>query len=224
MNDNNPIVQNYQEVQAIIEKTCLSINRSVATVRLIVVSKFQPAEKICSLLKAGQRDFAESRIEEVEKKWLPLIRKYPDIRLHFIGTIQSRKIRKIVQYCDYIHSLDRTETARKIAEEISCQQRKVVCLIQINIGDEDQKSGVSVADFPEFLKQCRQVFQLPVCGIMCLPPFDRDPLSYFNTMQQLLLKNNLVELSMGMSHDFSTAILCGATMIRVGTRILGDRT
>ena len=220
MKMNNAIQQHYQEVQTEILKTCQETGRDAQTVKLVVVSKSQDAEKIRCLLKAGQRDFGENRIEEIEKKWSALLIDYPDVKLHFIGVIQSRKVRNIVKYCQYIHSIDRLEIAEKIARECRLQNKITNCLIQVNIGAEPQKAGIPIEQLPTFLTECNQHIQLPIAGIMCIPPINQDPAAYFRLMQKLRLEYRLKELSMGMSDDYVEAISNGATMIRVGSKIL----
>lgn len=215
------IQHNYLQVKTAIKQTSMQLVSS--DVKLLVVSKFQSAEKIRWLLEAGQRDFGESRIEEVEDKWEPLLMDYPETKLHFIGPIQSKKIRKIVKYTDYIHSVDRLEVAEKIAKESQTQNKSIKCFIQINIGAEAQKAGIAIEKFPAFFEECKSRIKLLVVGIMCIPPIDKDPIPYFRSMRNLQLNHGLKELSMGMSNDYKEAINCGATIIRVGSKILGSR-
>lgn len=217
------ILQQYQTVRADISQTCLKLKRDRQQIKLVVVSKFQPAQKIRWLLEAGQRDFGENRIEEVEEKWGALLADYPDTKLHFIGSIQSRKVRSIVKYADYIHSLDRLEIAEKIAKECIEQGKQPVCLIQVNIGCEAQKSGITATEFSKFLEKCNAINGLRIRGVMCIPPADEPPSPYFKLMQQIQIKHGLQELSMGMSNDYIDALAYGSTMVRVGSKILGSR-
>lgn len=217
------ILQRYQQVQDQIVESCRQACRKPDEIKLIVISKFKPVSGIRSLLDAGQVEFGESRVEEIEEKWLPLLTQYPDIKLHFIGKLQSRKIRQIVSYCQMIHSLDRIELAQKIANESFNQNKIVKCLIQINTGAEVQKAGISPNDFPDFLQACKSINHLLIEGIMCIPPMGQDPLPHFRLMQKIKLEFALKELSMGMSDDYLDAIASGATMLRIGKNILGAR-
>lgn len=220
--ERDEILQNYLDVKNKIAQTCIKSER-LNTVKLIVISKFQSADKIRGLLEAGQRDFGESRVEEIKKKWPALLMDYPDAKLHFIGPIQSRKVRDIVKYADYVHSVDRLDIAEHIARESQVQHKITECLIQVNVGAEPQKSGIEVAQFPTLLMKCRGFNTLSVRGAMCIPPVNQNPTQYFMLMRNLQVNHDLKELSMGMSSDYSEAITCGATMIRVGSKIMGSR-
>jgi len=224
MMDKELLLKNYAEVQSQIIQTSHVAQRHPDEIKLIVVSKFQPETKIHWLLDAGQRQFAESRIEEIEQKWPSLLMQYPDVVLHYIGQIQSRKIKNIIKYCHYIHSLDRLEIAEKIAVESIRQQRSPICLVQINTGAEHQKNGISPEAFPDFYSACKNITALNIQGIMCIPPVHENPLPHFALMQKIKNSFSLAELSMGMSSDYREAILHGATMLRIGTRIMGERT
>lgn len=213
------VLKNYVQVKDNVSELCKNTKRFSADVRLVVVSKCQSIDAIRILLEAGHSDFAENRIEEVKEKWPTLLLEYPNTKLHFIGSIQSRKVRDIVTYSDYIHSLDRIEIAQRIAQEMQIQGKALECLIQVNIGSEAQKSGILAAQFPTFLEDCKHRAKLPIIGAMCLPPAHQNPMPYFQEMQALQVKYHLRELSMGMSSDYAQAIACGATMIRVGTGI-----
>jgi len=217
------LLHHYKEIKDQIEKACSTSKRNSHEVKLVVISKFQPETKIRWLLEAGHREFGESRVEELQKKWEPLLPIYPDIRLHYIGKIQSRKIRHIVRYCHIVHSLDRIDIAKIIASECIKQNKFIECLIQINTGAESQKSGIDPYYFPIFLQECRMIRQLIIQGIMCIPPANQDPLPHFHLMQNLKNNFGLNELSMGMSNDYIDAIQCGATMLRIGTKIMGYR-
>lgn len=218
------LLAQYEEVKNQIMQTCLAIHRHYHEVKLVIITKFQPEEKIRWLLEAGHREFGESRTEEMQEKWSSLLLAYPDVKLHYIGQIQSRKIWHIVKYCHVVHSLDRIEIAEKIAHECSMQNKYLECLIQINTGAESQKGGVDPAEFPTFLHKCEVINGLIIKGIMCIPPLNQNPIPHFHSMQQLKTDSNLNELSMGMSKDYIEAITCGATMLRIGTKIMGSRS
>lgn len=219
----NEIVQNYHSVKDDISselKQCPGDNNSL---QLMVVSKFHGVERIRPLLLEGHRIFGESRLDEAREKWIDLAREFTDIKLHYIGALQSRKIKEIVKIFDVIQSLDKEEAAARIAREMQSQERKIDCLIQINIGREPQKSGVLPENFEYLFYQCINKYNLNVSGIMCIPPAGEDPSTYFMEMKNIKDKYRLAELSIGMSSDYLSAIKHGSTMVRVGAKILGER-
>ena len=191
--------------------------------KIVAVSKFQPVDKIEQLLELGHRDFAESRLEEASKKWPSLIEIYPDVNLHYIGKIQSRKVKKIVDLFDIIHTIDRLEIARKISKYQLEKNKYRKYFIQVNIGNEVNKSGCNSQDLPALYKTCSNDLNINIVGLMCIPPNILDPSSYFLEMQYLKKNLNLKELSMGMSQDYSIAIKNGATTLRIGRAIFGER-
>ncbi len=217
--------------EASVEKRYLEVDADVRRLgsernsipKLVVVSKFHGVEMIRPLLKAGHRVFGESRVNEAREKWRGLREEYPDVDMHFIGRIQSRRIREIVELFDTIQSVDRVDVAASIARESSRLGRRIECLIQVNIGREPQKSGVLPENIDTLYRRCVEDLQLHVRGFMCIPPSSVDPSMYFRAMHELKAIYGLPELSMGMSRDYHLAVNCGATMIRVGERILGCR-
>lgn len=223
VNEEVLLLQRYEAIKLDIKHACQHARRADDSVRLVIVSKHQPEDRIKWLIQAGQREFGENRAEEILSKWQALLQEYPEIKLHFIGQIQSRKIPAIVRFSSMVHSLDRISIAEKIASECSRQNRKLECLIQINTGAEPQKGGIDPALLPEFLKECSAMEPLMIKGIMCLPPVNEDAISHFQLMQKLKTEFNLTEASMGMSDDFDKAIACGATILRIGRRIMGER-
>jgi pyridoxal phosphate enzyme (YggS family) len=190
--------------------------------QLIAVSKFQPVEAIEAAIKAGQVDFGENHVQEMKAKWPALKKLYPQVRLHFIGHLQTNKAEEVVALADVIHSLDRPKLADALAKAFHKQGRQLPCYIQVNIGEEPQKGGVAPAELDSFLAYCGTTCNLPVEGLMCIPPEGESPAPYFALMHQLGKRYQL-KLSMGMSGDFEEAIAFGADWVRVGTAIFGAR-
>lgn len=210
------------DVNAEIEKACSIARRKVEEVTLIAVSKTHPAEHIAPLIAAGQRVFGENRVQEAEEKWPGLREQTPGIELHLIGQLQSNKAEEAAALFDYIHSLDRPSLVKALAKAFDKTGRQVPCFVQVNIGAEDQKGGCAIADLPALLDKARGA-DIPLAGLMCVPPFGIEPAPYFSLMAKLADDNGLAGRSMGMSGDFSTAIMLGATHIRVGTALFGER-
>lgn len=193
-----------------------------AIVQLVAVSKMQPLEKIKAALAAGQRVFGENRVQEAQGRWVDLKKQYPDIILHLIGPLQTNKVRDAVALFDVIETIDRADLARLVGREIKKQGRRLLCLIQVNTGDEEQKAGVVPQDLPELLALCRAE-GLQIEGLMCIPPAAEPPALHFAFLRQLAVEHHLPHLSMGMSSDYEKAIPLGATYVRVGTAVFGDR-
>lgn len=190
---------------------------------LIAVSKTFDADAIRPLLDAGQRMFGENRVQEARAKWPELKADYPDVELHLIGPLQSNKTREAVEFFDAIHSLDRTKLAHALADEIARTGKSPTLFIQVNTGEEPQKAGVAPQEAREFIHLCRDELKLPVKGLMCIPPADEAPAPHFALLQKLAREHDLPLLSMGMSADFETAIKFGATHVRVGSALFGER-
>ncbi len=198
-------------------------NRQIDEVELIAVSKKKSVEEIESVIKFGQLSFGENQIQEVESKWISLKRDHPQIKLHFIGGIQSRKVKSIYQHCDVIHSIDRMKLVELFNKLENENQVAKDYFIQINIGDEAQKSGVKLSEADDFISKCIVNYNLNIIGLMCLPPLNEDPKKYFIKLKNMAQKHNFASLSMGMSSDYDVAIESGATHIRIGTQIFGPR-
>lgn len=190
---------------------------------LVAASKDQAPDKILPLLERGVEAYGENRIQEAAAKWPELRRRYPGVRLHLIGALQSNKAAEAVGLFDVIETVDREKIALALDGEMKRQQRFPKCLIQVNIGKEPQKSGVMPGHLETFLKFCREKTSLPICGLMCVPPAHQPPAPYFALLQTLGKRHGLEELSMGMSGDFETAIALGATEVRIGTALFGQR-
>jgi pyridoxal phosphate enzyme (YggS family) len=208
------------EVRGAIAKSARLASRDPGDVTLIAVSKTHPAEAILPLIAAGQCDFGENRVQEAQAKWPAL--KRPDIRLHLIGGLQSNKAGDAVALFDAIHSVDRPSLVEALGREMEKQKRRPDCFLQVNIGDEPQKGGCPVAELPSLIEQAREA-GLPVVGLMCIPPADVEAAPYFALLARLARRHGVSGLSMGMSGDYETAVMVGASHVRVGTALFGAR-
>ncbi|WP_301750784.1 YggS family pyridoxal phosphate-dependent enzyme [uncultured Erythrobacter sp.] len=210
------------DVRANIAKVCKPARRDPADVTLIAVSKTHDAPEIQPLIDAGQRLFGENRVQEAQSKWPALRDGHPDIELHLIGQLQSNKAEEAVALFDVIHSLDRPSLLTALAKAMDKVGRRVPCFVQVNIGDEAQKGGCPIADLPAFLASARAA-DVPLAGLMCIPPADTEAAPFFALLAKLAADHGLTGLSMGMSGDYETAVMLGATHIRVGTALFGSR-
>jgi pyridoxal phosphate enzyme (YggS family) len=191
-------------------------------VTLVAVSKTHPAERIRLLLDAGHRKFGENRVQEAAEKWPALRRAFPDVELHLIGQLQSNKAEEAVQLFDCIHSLDRISLVTALAKAMDKAARRVPCFVQVNIGAEEQKGGCEIAALPDFLREARAA-GVEVIGLMCIPPAEIEPAPFFALLDKLAADHGLPGRSMGMSDDFETAVMLGATHVRVGSALFGAR-
>lgn len=210
------------QIRARIASACHQQGRDPATVTLIAVSKVQPLDRVVAVLAAGQRVFGENYVQEATAKWPPLRATYPDIRLHMIGPLQGNKVKAALDLFDAIHSLDRPSLAERLARLVQARGAAPELFVQVNIGDEDQKAGVPTAEADAFIARCRAL-DLPLAGVMCIPPDGVDAAPYFAHTAAIAARNGLSGLSMGMSSDFETAIAHGATHVRVGSALFGAR-
>ena len=206
-----------------IREAARACGRSPDEITLVAVSKTHAADRIAPVLAAGHRVFGENRVQEAVAKYPDLRAGYPDLRLHLIGPLQTNKARDAVRLFDVIETLDRPKLARGLAREMAKQDRQPVCFIEVNTGEELQKSGVLPGDADAFVKLAREDLGLPVEGLMCIPPVDEEPALHFALLREIAKRNGLACLSMGMSADFETAIRFGATHVRIGTAIFGPR-
>jgi pyridoxal phosphate enzyme (YggS family) len=206
-----------------IAQACASARRDPAEVTLVAVSKTFAADAIAPVLAAGQRVFGENRVQEAAAKWPALKAQYPATELHLIGPLQSNKAKEAVALFDAIHSVDRPSLCEALSREIARQCRTPVLFAEINTGGEPQKSGVLPEEADDFLARCRSAYGLPIAGLMCLPPHGEPPAPHFALTAKIARRNGLRLLSMGMSADFALAIAFGATHVRVGTAIFGER-
>ena len=186
---------------------------------LLVVTKNQNFDKIKELISIGHFDFAENKVQEANEKWSEILKSNKNIQLHLIGKLQSNKAKDAFSLFNFIHTLDNEKLANKFYEIEKNSQKKIKFFIQVNIGDEDQKNGIKIDLLKDFVNLCKYDLKLDVVGLMCIPPKDLDPESFFNKMKSLSIENNLKELSMGMSSDYKQAIKCGSTFIRIGSSI-----
>ena len=219
----NDIAKNLLSVIQSIKNAATNVERNPADVSLVAVSKTHPAETIQLALNTGYRVFGENKVQEAEEKWPDLKSAYPDATLHLIGPLQSNKTKRAVQLFDVIETVDRIKIAKALAREMDAQNIHPECYIQVNTGEEPQKTGVLPADVDAFIKQCRDELKLPIVGLMCIPPAEDNPSLHFGLLSEMAKRNGLHNLSMGMSSDFETAVEFGATSVRVGTAIFGSR-
>lgn len=211
-------------VKTEIAQACREAGRDPASVTLIAVSKTFAAATIAPVIAAGQRAFGENRVQEAKTKWPALKEQYPDTELHMIGPLQSNKVREAISLFDAIHSVDRPSLCVALAKEIERTGRSPTLLVEVNTGAEAQKAGVLPQDVDAFLAACRDVYRLPIAGLMCIPPFDEAPAPHFALAAKIAARNGLRLLSMGMSADYPVAVGFGATHVRVGSAIFGART
>lgn len=217
----NP-AQRLAQIEGEMAKAAKVAGRASNDITLIAVSKTRSAEEITPLLEAGHRQFGENRVQEAAAKWPQLRATYPDIQLHLIGQLQSNKAEEAVALFDCIHSLDRMSLLTALAKAMAKTGKQVPCFIQVNIGEEEQKGGCAIAELPELLVAAQQA-KIEIVGLMCIPRAEVEPAPYFALLAELAARHGLAKLSMGMSDDFGTAIMLGATHIRVGTALFGAR-
>ncbi|MBT3141907.1 YggS family pyridoxal phosphate-dependent enzyme [Phaeobacter gallaeciensis] len=211
-----------QEIQARISTAEKAAGRDAGSVHLIAVSKVQPNERVEAVLTQGHRCFGENRVQEAAGKWPGFMEQFSDIDLHLIGPLQTNKARQAVELCNAIHSVDRPKLAATLAR---LAQERGTCpdlFVQVNTGEEEQKAGILPADADAFIADCVKM-DLPIQGLMCIPPVEEEAALHFALLAKIASRNGLTGLSMGMSSDFEKAIALGATHVRVGSAIFGDR-
>ena len=213
----------FTRIRQNINKVVGESNRSPNEITLIAVSKQQQEDRVDASLAIGQRVFGENRVQEAQKRWSIRKYDYPDLRLHLIGPLQSNKAADAVRLFDVIHTIDRPKIAIAVAKEAARQNKNIQCFIQVNTGDEPQKSGISPCALSSFVNFCQKEVGLPITGLMCIPPIDEEAAIHFGFLNTLASRNNLTGLSMGMSGDYEEAIRFGATHIRVGSALFGSR-
>lgn len=211
-----------QEITGRIHASERAAGRAEGAVKLIAVSKVQPNDRVAAVLEQGHRVFGENRVQEAAGKWPAFMEQYPDVDLHLIGPLQTNKARQAMELGHAIHSLDRPKLAKTIARLAQEMGRCPDLFIQVNTGEEEQKAGVLPGESDAFVAECRAL-DLPVRGLMCIPPIDEEPALHFALLAKIAARNGLESLSMGMSGDFETAIALGATHVRVGSAIFGER-
>jgi len=214
-------VQKYKTIISSI-KSKLEEQKITKFPKIIAVSKTFELVKILPLIEFGHLDYGENKVQEAKDKWGEIKLKKPDIRLHLIGKLQTNKVKLAVKIFDYIHSVDSEKLAKKIAQEEIAQNKKIKIFIQVNIGNEDQKSGVDKSQLNNFCMYCKEL-NLDVVGLMCIPPTNDDPNKHFKELNILKKRFNLLELSMGMSSDYLKATENNSTYLRIGSSIFGKR-
>ena len=197
--------------------------RALGSTKLIAVSKVQPNERVQAVLQEGHQLFGENKVQEAQGKWPDFRTKFGPVEVHLIGPLQTNKVKAAVELFDAIHTVDRPKLAQKIASEVQTQGKSPELFIQINTGEEDQKTGVLPTKSDAFIKECRDM-GLSITGLMAIPPINEEPSLHFALLRKIAARNGLLNLSMGMSSDFERAISLGATHIRVGSAIFGSRT
>jgi PLP dependent protein len=210
-----------QQILDGIAKAAAIAKRDPADVQLIAVTKGRSMDEIEPLIDAGQRDFGENRVQEALEKWPPLLAKYPQVRLHEIGRLQSNKAAEAVKLFDNIHSVDRTSLLEALVKEAGKAGRHPVIYVQVNVGEEEQKGGCAIADVPALIEAVR-ASPLQLAGLMAIPPMGPEPGPYFALLAKIARSHDVTGLSIGMSGDFHTAVMLGATAVRVGTALFED--
>jgi pyridoxal phosphate enzyme (YggS family) len=211
------------DVQARIAGAARTAARDPGSVNLIAVTKTFEPDDIVPVLDAGHRTFGENRVQEAKSKWPALRERYANVDLHLIGPLQSNKAREAVQLFDAIHTIDRPKIAEAIAQETTRQGKRLQLFLQVNTGEEPQKAGVMPKETGSLLRLCRDELKLEIAGLMCIPPVDEEAGVHFAFLRKLAQEHGLSQLSMGMSADFETAIAFGATHVRIGSQIFGER-
>jgi len=205
-----------------IEHAEKSSGRTIGSTQLIAVSKVQPNERVLNVLEQGHTIFGENKVQEAHGKWPTFRETFSNLKVHLIGPLQSNKVRQAVELFDVIHTVDRLKLAQKLSNEIQIQGKAPEMFIQINTGEEEQKSGIPPKDADQFIQDCLSL-DLPIKGLMVIPPVNEEPSLHFGLLRKIAQRNGLAGLSMGMSSDFESAIAMGATHIRVGSAIFGER-
>ncbi len=211
------------DVEARIAQAARDAGRAARDITLVAIAKLHVEARIVPALEAGHRVFGENRVQEAADKWPTLKARYPDVALHLVGPLQTNKARNAIALFDVIETVDRPKLARALAKEIDRAGKRPSCFIEVNTGEEAQKAGVLPADADAFVALCRDELGLPIVGLMCIPPFDDEPSLHFALLADIAARNGLDQISMGMTADFDIAVRFGATHVRVGTAIFGER-
>lgn len=218
----NSAAERLAVINAAIARAASSVGRDPAAIELIAISKTWDAAAITPLIDAGQRSFGENRVAEAQDKWPALLAATPGIRLHLVGQLQSNKAADAVALFDVIHAVDRPSLITALGKAMAASGKRPDCFVQVNIGAEPQKGGCAIADLPDMLALGRAA-GLPIVGLMCVPPADTEAAPFFALLAELARRHELAQLSMGMSADYETAVMLGATMVRVGSALFGAR-
>ena len=199
-----------------------SSGRIIGSTQLIAVSKVQPNERVLKVLENGHKVFGENKVQEAQGKWPTFREKFSNVKVHLIGPLQSNKVKQAIALFDVIHTVDRLKLAQKLSNEVQIQGKAPEMFIQINTGEEKQKSGIIPSEADQFISNCFSL-DLPIKGLMVIPPINEEPTLHFALLRKIAHRNGLTGLSMGMSSDFESAIALGATHVRVGSAIFGER-
>ena len=217
------VLERLISIQSEIKELLIKNNRQNQKPNVIVVCKTFSIDKILPLIEFGHLNFGENKVQEADLKWNKVKKKYPNIKLHMIGKLQTNKVKKALEIFDYIHSVDSYKLAEKIVKYEKEMNKKIKTFIQVNIGEEPQKNGIHPKNVNQFVDYCRNNFSLNIIGLMCLPPMNENPEKYFLYLSQLKKQTDLCHLSMGMTSDYQIATKCGSTFLRIGSKIFGER-
>ena len=211
------------DIQERIAAAEIKAGRVAGSIQLIAVSKVQPNARVAAVLQQGHRLFGENRVQEAAGKWPDFRAEFADVQVHLIGPLQTNKVNQALELFDAIHTVDREKLAKKLADAVQKRGSCPELFIQVNTGEEPQKAGVLPAEVDDFVKVCRETYDLKIAGLMVIPPVDEEPSLHFALLRKMAEGNGLSGLSMGMSSDFERAIALGATHVRVGSAIFGER-
>jgi len=217
------VVERLIAIQSEIKELLIKNNSQNKDLNIIIVCKTFSMDKILPLIDAGHVHFGENKIQEAELKWKEVKKKHPNVKLHMVGKLQTNKVKTALNIFDYIHSVDNYKLGEKIVKYEKELNKKIKTFVQVNVGEESQKSGISPNNVNQFVNYCKNRLSLNIIGLMCLPPINENPEKYFLHLNQLRNQTDLCHLSMGMSNDYQTAIKCGSTFLRIGSKILGER-
>ena len=209
-------------IKSKIEKAEQNAHRDIGSTQLLAVSKVQPNSRVLNVLDQGHQIFGENKVQEAQGKWPMFREQFPNTKVHLIGPLQSNKVKQAIELFDAIHTVDRLKLAQKLSNEIQTKGQAPELFIQVNTGEEEQKAGVFPNETDQFIKDCISL-DLPIKGLMVIPPINEEPSLHFGLLRKIARRNGLTGLSMGMSNDFESAIAMGATYIRVGSAIFGER-
>jgi len=217
------VVERLIAIQSEIKELLIKNNSHNKEPNIIIVCKTFSIDKILPLIDAGHVHFGENKVQEAELKWKEVKKKHSNIKLHMVGKVQTNKVKTALNIFDYIHSVDNYKLAKKIIKYEKELNKKIKAFVQVNVGEESQKSGIDPKNVNQFVNYCRDSLSLNIIGLMCLPPINDNPEKFFLSLNQLGNQMNLCHLSMGMSDDYQTATKCGSTFLRIGSKILGER-
>ena len=217
------VVERLIAIQSEIKELLIKNNSQNRDLNIIIVCKTFSMDKILPLVDAGHVHFGENKVQEAELKWKEVKKKHSNIKLHMVGKLQTNKVKAALNIFDYIHSVDNYKLGEKIVKYEKELSKKIKTFVQVNIGEESQKSGISPKNVNQFVNYCKNSLSLNIIGLMCLPPINDNPEKYFLHLNQLRKQADLCHLSMGMSNDYQIATKCGSTFLRIGSKILGER-